>query len=75
MQCLCFITVGMCLVGIVVKIAVNYLVVKQQMVLVNALHMARKIGPIEALEEIESLKINYNNCLISLISMAVHFVD
>ncbi|XWS27734.1 hypothetical protein CRYUN_Cryun25bG0006000 [Craigia yunnanensis] len=72
--CSVFITVGMCLVGIVVKIAANYLVVKQQMVLVNALHMARKIGPMEALEEIESLRINYIKCLISLIAMAVHFV-
>ncbi|XP_022753906.1 two-pore potassium channel 1-like [Durio zibethinus] len=72
--CSVFIAVGMCLVGVVVKIAANYLVVKQQMVLVNALHMAQKIGPMEALKEIESLKINYIKCLISLIVMAVHLV-
>ncbi|XWS09680.1 hypothetical protein CRYUN_Cryun39dG0009700 [Craigia yunnanensis] len=72
--CTVFVTVGMCLFGIVVKIAANYLVVKQQMVLVNALHMARKIGPMEALNEIESLKIDYIKCLISLIAMGVHFV-
>lgn len=72
--CTVFITVGMCLFGIVVKIAANYLVVKQQMVLTNALHMARKIGPMEALDEIENLKIDYTKCLISLIAMAAHFV-
>ncbi|XP_022717886.1 two-pore potassium channel 1-like [Durio zibethinus] len=72
--CSVFITVGMCLFGIVVKIAANYLVMKQQMVLINALHMAQKIGPMEALKEIESLKIDYTKCLISLIAMAVHFV-
>ncbi|XVE96659.1 hypothetical protein REPUB_Repub02eG0241700 [Reevesia pubescens] len=72
--CCVFITVGMCLFGIVVKIAANYLVVKQQMVMVNALQMARKIGPMEALKEIETLKIDYTKCIISLIAMAVHFV-
>ncbi|XVE96661.1 hypothetical protein REPUB_Repub02eG0241900 [Reevesia pubescens] len=72
--CSVFITVGMCLFGIVVKIAANYLVVKQQMVMVNALQMARKIGPMEALKEIETLKIDYTKCIISLIAMAIHFV-
>ncbi|XVF70876.1 hypothetical protein PTKIN_Ptkin11bG0197600 [Pterospermum kingtungense] len=72
--CIIFITVGMCLVGIVIKIAANYLVVKQQMKLANALHTARKLGPVEALDQIESLKIDYNKCLISLIATAAHFV-
>lgn len=72
--CTVFITVGMCMFGIVVKIAAKYLVVKQQMVLINALHTARKVGPTEAIEEIESLKIDYTKCLISLIVMGVHFV-
>ncbi|OMP04256.1 hypothetical protein COLO4_09817 [Corchorus olitorius] len=69
-----FITVGMCLFGIVVKIAAKYLVVKQQMVMVNALHLSKKLGPMEALKEIESLKIDYTKCVISLIAAAAHFV-
>ncbi|MFQ6621490.1 hypothetical protein Gotur_001788 [Gossypium turneri] len=72
--CIFFITVGMCLFGIAVKIAAKYLVVKQQMVMVNALRMSRKMGPVEALKEIESVKIDYNKLKISLIAMAGHYV-
>ncbi|XVE50835.1 hypothetical protein DITRI_Ditri01bG0195700 [Diplodiscus trichospermus] len=72
--CTIFITIGMCLFGIVVKIAASYLVEKQQMVLVNTLHTAQKIGQIEALKEIENIKIDYTKCVISLIAMAAHFV-
>ncbi|KAE8679160.1 Protein TIC 20-v [Hibiscus syriacus] len=35
---------------------------------------SRKIGPIEALKEIETLNIDYTKCITSLIVMAVHFV-
>ncbi|KAK8648680.1 hypothetical protein V6N13_129427 [Hibiscus sabdariffa] len=69
-----FVIVGMFLFGIAVKIAAKYLVVKQQMVMVNALRTARKIGPVEALKEIDSLKIDYLKIKISLIVMGVHFV-
>ncbi|TYJ01454.1 hypothetical protein E1A91_A13G154600v1 [Gossypium mustelinum] len=72
--CTGFITVGMLLFGIVVKLAAKYLVFKQQKVLINALHTARKMGPMEALNEIESIEIDYTKCIISLIAMAVHFV-
>ncbi|GMJ10418.1 hypothetical protein HRI_004711000 [Hibiscus trionum] len=69
-----FVTVGLFLFGVAVKIAAKYLVVKQQMVMVNALRTARKIGPVEALKEIDSLKIDYLKVKISLIAMGVHFV-
>ncbi|KAE8654184.1 hypothetical protein F3Y22_tig00117056pilonHSYRG01074 [Hibiscus syriacus] len=59
-----FITVGMFLFGIAVKIAAKYLVVKQQMVMVNALRTAQKIGPVEAHREIDGLKIDYNKHLL-----------
>ncbi|KAK8591652.1 hypothetical protein V6N13_031688 [Hibiscus sabdariffa] len=72
--CSVLITGGMLLFGIVVKIAAKYLVFKQQAVLLNALHVARKIGPTEALNEIETLNIDYTKCMISLIIMGVHFV-
>ncbi|KAL4323546.1 hypothetical protein GQ457_11G012460 [Hibiscus cannabinus] len=72
--CSVLITGGMLLFGIVVKIAAKYLVFKQQAVLLNALHVARKIGPTEALNEIETLNIDYTKCMISLIVMGVHFV-
>ncbi|GMI85217.1 hypothetical protein HRI_002191000 [Hibiscus trionum] len=74
LACSVLITAGMLLFGIVVKIAAKYLVFKQQAVLLNALHVARKIGPMEALKEIETLNIDYTKCLISLIVMGVHFV-
>ncbi|KAK8623020.1 hypothetical protein V6N13_117915 [Hibiscus sabdariffa] len=69
-----FVTVGMFLFGVAVKIASKYLVVKQQMVMVNALRTARKIGPVEALKEIDSLKIDYNKVKKSLMAMGGHFV-
>ncbi|XP_039026868.1 two-pore potassium channel 1-like [Hibiscus syriacus] len=69
-----FVTVGMFLFGIAVKIAAKYLVVKQQMVMVNALRTARKISPVEALKDIDSLKINYNKVKISLMAMGGRFV-
>ncbi|TYJ01453.1 hypothetical protein E1A91_A13G154600v1 [Gossypium mustelinum] len=38
------------------------------------IYIARKMGPMEALNEIESIEIDYTKCIISLIAMAVHFV-
>ncbi|GMJ11559.1 hypothetical protein HRI_004825100 [Hibiscus trionum] len=72
--CCVLIAAGMLLFGIAVKIAAKYLVFKQQAVLLNALHVSRKIGPTEALHEIETLKIDYTKCMISLAVMGVHFV-
>ncbi|KAK8651742.1 hypothetical protein V6N13_141328 [Hibiscus sabdariffa] len=72
--CSVFIAAGMLLFGIVVKIAAKYLVFKQQALLLNALHVARKIGPMEALKEIETLNVDYTKCIISLVVMGVHFV-
>ncbi|KAK8490512.1 hypothetical protein V6N11_055740 [Hibiscus sabdariffa] len=72
--CSVLITAGMLLFGIAVKIAAKYLVFKQQAVLLNALHVSQKIGPTEALNEIETLKIDYTKCMISLAVMGVHFV-
>ncbi|KAE8733535.1 Calcium-activated outward-rectifying potassium channel 1 isoform 1 [Hibiscus syriacus] len=72
--CSVLITAGMLLFGIVVKIAAKYLVFKQQAVLLNALQVSRKIGPMEALNEIENLKIDYTKCMISLAVLGVHFV-
>ncbi|GMJ11558.1 hypothetical protein HRI_004825000 [Hibiscus trionum] len=72
--CSVLIAGGMLLFGIVVKIAAKYLVFKQQAVLLNSLHVARKIGPTDALNEIETLSIDYNKCIVSLFVMGVHFV-
>ncbi|KAE8725445.1 Calcium-activated outward-rectifying potassium channel 1 isoform 1 [Hibiscus syriacus] len=69
-----FVTVGMFLFGIAVKIASKYLVVKQQMVMVNAMSTVQKIGPVEALKEIDNLKIDYNKVKKSLTVMGGHFV-
>ncbi|GMJ05024.1 hypothetical protein HRI_004171600 [Hibiscus trionum] len=69
-----FVTIGMFLFGVAVKIAAKYLVVKQQMAMVNALRTARKIGPVEALKEIDCLEIDYNKVKKSLMAMGGHFV-
>lgn len=69
-----FATVGMCLVGIVVKIAASFLVEKQEKMLMNALHLANKIGPVDALKQIESTKISYWKLIISAGVMFGHFL-
>lgn len=44
---------GMALVGLILSKAVNYLVEKQEALLVKALHLNEKLGPSEILKDIE----------------------
>lgn len=69
-----FATIGMCLVGIVVKIAASFLVEKQEKMLMDALHLANKVGPVDALKQIESTKISYLKLIISGGVMLGHFL-
>ncbi|KAK4341914.1 hypothetical protein RND71_037730 [Anisodus tanguticus] len=47
---------GTALVGIVLSKAADYLVEKQETLLIKAMHMGRRVGPSEILEEIETNK-------------------
>ncbi|GKV19401.1 hypothetical protein SLEP1_g29669 [Rubroshorea leprosula] len=70
--CSVFATVGMYLVGVVVKLAASYLVEKQEDMLIRALHLSQKIGPVDALKQIETTKISYKKCYISAAVMLAH---
>nr|XP_028945229.1 two-pore potassium channel 1-like [Malus domestica] len=56
-----FVFSGMALVGMILSKAADYLVEKQELLLVKALHMSKKVGHFEILKDIEtnSLRTNY----------------
>ncbi|KAJ8532516.1 hypothetical protein K7X08_012439 [Anisodus acutangulus] len=56
---------GMALVGIVLSKAADYLVEKQETLLIKAMHMGRGVGPSEILEEIETKKVKYKCFMIA----------
>ncbi|KAK4355174.1 hypothetical protein RND71_024145 [Anisodus tanguticus] len=56
---------GMALVGIVLSKAADYLVEKQETLLIKAMHMGRRVGPSEILEEIETNKVRYKCFMIA----------
>ncbi|OMP04255.1 hypothetical protein COLO4_09816 [Corchorus olitorius] len=51
-----FVFTGMALIGLVLSQAADYLVEKQEILLVKALHMHQKVGQVEILNEIENNK-------------------
>ncbi|KAK6269505.1 hypothetical protein POUND7_006610 [Theobroma cacao] len=54
-----FVFTGMALIGLVLTKAADYLVEKQETLLVKALHMHQKVGQLEILKEIENNRIKY----------------
>uniref|UniRef100_A0A2P2K3L1 Calcium-activated outward-rectifying potassium channel n=1 Tax=Rhizophora mucronata TaxID=61149 RepID=A0A2P2K3L1_RHIMU len=63
--CCFFVFTGMALVAFVLSKAADYLLEKQEILLVKALHMQQKMGPTEALKDIETNKLRYK-CLLVL---------
>ncbi|CAN4103921.1 unnamed protein product [Withania somnifera] len=60
-----FVFSGMALVGLVLSKAADYLVEKQETLLIRALHMGRRIGPSEILEEIGTHKVRYKCFMVA----------
>ncbi|XP_057463888.1 two-pore potassium channel 1-like [Actinidia eriantha] len=54
-----FVFTGMGLVGFVLSKAADYIVEKEEILLVKAIHMREKVGPSEILKEVESNKAKY----------------
>ncbi|KAF7151712.1 hypothetical protein RHSIM_Rhsim02G0090800 [Rhododendron simsii] len=54
-----FVFSGMCLVGFVLSKAADYIVEKEEILLVKAIYMREKVGPAEILKEAESNKAKY----------------
>lgn len=57
-----FVFTGMALIGLILSKAADYLVEKQEILLVKALHMSHKVGTTEILKEVETNKVRYK-CL------------
>ncbi|XWS09682.1 hypothetical protein CRYUN_Cryun39dG0009900 [Craigia yunnanensis] len=64
-----FVFTGMALIGLVLTKAADYLVEKQETLLVKALHMHQKVGQLEILKEIENnrMKHKFYTALILLV--------
>ncbi|KAK9269300.1 hypothetical protein L1049_001071 [Liquidambar formosana] len=62
---------GMAMVGLILSKAGDYLVEKQERLLVKALSMCQKVGPIETLKEIEKTKSVGYKCVIVVIIISV----
>lgn len=65
-----FVFSGMALVGLIVSKGADYLVEKQEVLLVKALNLHRKIGPTDLLKEIETKKVRYK-CILAFIILLV----
>ncbi|KAJ4838292.1 hypothetical protein Tsubulata_041620 [Turnera subulata] len=65
-----FVFLGMALVGLILSKAADYLVEKQEILLVKALNMNHKLGPAAILKEIETNKVKYK-CYLAMIILAV----
>ncbi|OIW04259.1 hypothetical protein TanjilG_00819 [Lupinus angustifolius] len=62
-----FVFSGMAVVGLILSKAADYLVEKQEILLVKAMHMRRKVGPIEILKEVEVNKTRYKFVMVFLL--------
>ncbi|KAH6775818.1 Outward rectifying potassium channel protein [Perilla frutescens var. hirtella] len=68
-----FVFSGMVLIGLMVSKGADYLVEKQEILLVKALHMNRKTGSTEILKEMEDNKVRYK-CLVAMALLVVLFL-
>lgn len=62
--CICVFT-GMALAGLVLSEAVDYVVQKQQILIVRAIYMGEKLGPNEILKEVETHKVKYKLIMVA----------
>ncbi|XP_051134021.1 two-pore potassium channel 1 [Andrographis paniculata] len=68
-----FVFSGMALIGLTISKGADYLVEKQEVLLVKALHMRQNLGPSEILKELENNKVEYK-CFVSMGILAVLFL-
>lgn len=68
-----FVFSGMALVGLILSKAADYLVEKQEILLVKALHLRNKVGPAEMLKEIETNQVRYK-CVTAFILLLLLLV-
>lgn len=59
-----FVFSGMALMGLILSKAADYLVEKQEVLLIKAMHMSQKVGPSEILKELEINKTRYKFFLV-----------
>ncbi|XP_021740682.1 two-pore potassium channel 1-like [Chenopodium quinoa] len=62
-----FVFLGMALVGLVLSHGADYLVEKQQALLIRALQMRKRFQPSDVMKEIESGKVRYKCAVVALI--------
>ncbi|KAF6153739.1 hypothetical protein GIB67_000972 [Kingdonia uniflora] len=65
-----FVFTGMALIGLILSNSADYLVEKQEFLLVKALHIRQKIGTTEIVKEVEANKVKYK-FLVTLILLVV----
>ncbi|KAL0301072.1 UNVERIFIED_CONTAM: Two-pore potassium channel 1 [Sesamum radiatum] len=65
-----FVFSGMALVGLTLSKGADYLVEKQEILLIKALHMREKLGPTEILQEMETNKVRYK-CFMMMALLVV----
>ncbi|KAL6200866.1 hypothetical protein ACLB2K_024581 [Fragaria x ananassa] len=68
-----FVFTGMALVGLILGKAADYIVEKQEVLLVRAIHFHEKVGSAELLKEVESDKVKFK-CITAGILLVVLFV-
>ncbi|KAL3637522.1 cAMP-dependent protein kinase subunit [Castilleja foliolosa] len=68
-----FVFSGMALVGLTLSKGADYLVEKQEILLVRAMHMRQKLGPSEILSELENNKVQYK-CFMMMGFIVVLFL-
>jgi len=59
-----FVFSGMALMGLILSKVADYLVEKQEVLLIKAMHMRQKVGPSEILKELEINRTRYKSFLV-----------
>ncbi|KAK3199975.1 hypothetical protein Dsin_023390 [Dipteronia sinensis] len=69
-----FVFSGMALGGLIVSKGADYLVEKQEILLVKALHINQKVGPSDIMKEIETNKVRYKFFVVSILLLVLFLV-
>lgn len=68
-----FVFIGMGLGGLMLSKAADYLVEKQEIFLIKALHIPQKLSPMDMHKEVETHRVRYK-CILHLIIVLVHII-
>lgn len=66
-----FVFAGMAIVGLVISKAADYLVEKQEILLIKTLHLRKKVGEQQILREIETNKVRYKCIVVFVLLLAL----